>query len=69
MIREGEERKTEVKRNEERQKKDVVCQVRAAAVSALAKFGAQCPTLRPSIEVLLKRCLLDSDDEVMALKM
>ncbi|MCP9259049.1 Coatomer subunit gamma [Dirofilaria immitis] len=39
-------------------------QVRAAAVSALAKFGAQCPDLRPSIQVLLKRCLLDTDDEV-----
>ncbi|EPB77161.1 coatomer gamma subunit appendage domain protein [Ancylostoma ceylanicum] len=39
-------------------------QVRAAAVTALAKFGAQCAELRPSIQVLLKRCLLDSDDEV-----
>ncbi|VDM43956.1 unnamed protein product [Toxocara canis] len=39
-------------------------QVRAAAVTALAKFGAQCPELRPSIEVLLTRCLLDTDDEV-----
>ena len=39
-------------------------QVRAAAVTALAKFGAQCPQLRGSIEVLLKRCLLDTDDEV-----
>lgn len=39
-------------------------QVRAASVTALAKFGAQCPQLRPSIEVLLKRCLLDTDDEV-----
>lgn len=38
--------------------------VRAAAVTALAKFGAQCAELRPSIQVLLKRCLLDSDDEV-----
>ncbi|CAO4374276.1 unnamed protein product [Caenorhabditis nigoni] len=38
--------------------------VRAAAVTALAKFGAQCSDLRPSIQVLLKRCLLDSDDEV-----
>ncbi|TKR82477.1 hypothetical protein L596_016197 [Steinernema carpocapsae] len=38
--------------------------VRAAAVTALAKFGAQCPTLRPSIEVLLSRCKLDNDDEV-----
>ncbi|KHJ74720.1 coatomer gamma subunit appendage domain protein, partial [Oesophagostomum dentatum] len=33
-------------------------------VTALAKFGAQCAELRPSIQVLLKRCLLDSDDEV-----
>ncbi|GMS96132.1 hypothetical protein PENTCL1PPCAC_18307, partial [Pristionchus entomophagus] len=39
-------------------------QVRAAAVSALAKIGAQCPQLRPSIEGLLKNCLLDSEDEV-----
>ncbi|CAJ0945500.1 unnamed protein product, partial [Mesorhabditis belari] len=39
-------------------------QVRAAAVTALAKFGAQVAELRPSIEVLLRRCLLDSDDEV-----
>ncbi|CAD6198117.1 unnamed protein product [Caenorhabditis auriculariae] len=38
--------------------------VRAAAVTALAKFGAQCVDLRESIKVLLKRCLLDSDDEV-----
>uniref|UniRef100_A0A915DV57 Coatomer subunit gamma n=1 Tax=Ditylenchus dipsaci TaxID=166011 RepID=A0A915DV57_9BILA len=39
-------------------------QVRAAAVTALAKFGAECIQLRHSIEVLLKRCLLDTDDEV-----
>ncbi|VDD86241.1 unnamed protein product [Enterobius vermicularis] len=39
-------------------------QVRAAAVTALAKFGAQCADLRSSIEVLLRRCLLDTDDEV-----
>ncbi|UYV63358.1 COPG1 [Cordylochernes scorpioides] len=38
--------------------------VRAAAVSSLAKFGAQCPSLRPNITVLLQRCLLDPDDEV-----
>lgn len=37
--------------------------VRAAAVSALAKFGAQCPSLRPSIMTLLKRSLFDEDDE------
>lgn len=41
-----------------------IFKVRAAAVSALAKFGAQCPDLRPSVQVLLKRCLLDIDDEV-----
>lgn len=39
-------------------------EVRAAAVTALAKFGAQCVDLRSSILVLLKRCLLDSDNEV-----
>ncbi|CAD5220384.1 unnamed protein product [Bursaphelenchus okinawaensis] len=39
-------------------------EIRAAAVTALARFGALCPKLRPSIEVLLKRCLLDTDDEV-----
>uniref|UniRef100_A0A915IAW2 Clathrin/coatomer adaptor adaptin-like N-terminal domain-containing protein n=1 Tax=Romanomermis culicivorax TaxID=13658 RepID=A0A915IAW2_ROMCU len=39
-------------------------QVRAAAVSALAKFGAYNEILRPNICVLLTRCLLDSDDEV-----
>jgi coatomer protein complex subunit gamma len=38
--------------------------VRAAAVTALGRFGAECPQLRPSIIILLKRCLLDSDDEV-----
>uniref|UniRef100_A0A1I7XYF9 Coatomer subunit gamma n=1 Tax=Steinernema glaseri TaxID=37863 RepID=A0A1I7XYF9_9BILA len=38
--------------------------VRAAAVTALAKLGASCPQLRPSIEVLLSRCKLDNDDEV-----
>ncbi len=42
----------------------ICIQVRAAAVTALAKFGAQCPDLQPSIEVLLGRCLLDTDDEV-----
>jgi coatomer protein complex subunit gamma len=39
-------------------------QVRAAAVTALAKFGAQCTDLRPSVCVLLRRCALDTDDEV-----
>ncbi|XP_065531700.1 coatomer subunit gamma-2 isoform X1 [Lathamus discolor] len=38
--------------------------VRAAAVSALAKFGAQNENLLPSILVLLQRCMIDSDDEV-----
>lgn len=42
----------------------ITVQVRAAAVSALAKFGAECADLRGSIETLLRRCLLDSDDEV-----
>lgn len=38
--------------------------VRAAAVSALAKFGAHCDDLLPNIVVLLERSLLDTDDEV-----
>eukprot|EP00540_Astrosyne_radiata_P020178 CAMPEP_0116861380 /NCGR_PEP_ID=MMETSP0418-20121206/22989_1 /TAXON_ID=1158023 /ORGANISM="Astrosyne radiata, Strain 13vi08-1A" /LENGTH=579 /DNA_ID=CAMNT_0004495993 /DNA_START=77 /DNA_END=1816 /DNA_ORIENTATION=+ len=37
--------------------------VRAAAVSALSKFAAQCPSLRTSIMTLLKRSLNDEDDE------
>mmetsp|Transcript_2554 Transcript_2554/g.5373 ORF Transcript_2554/g.5373 Transcript_2554/m.5373 type:complete len:944 (-) Transcript_2554:213-3044(-) len=37
--------------------------VRAAAVSALAKFAANCPSLRSSIMTLLKRSLYDEDDE------
>mmetsp|Transcript_5162 Transcript_5162/g.14783 ORF Transcript_5162/g.14783 Transcript_5162/m.14783 type:complete len:949 (+) Transcript_5162:103-2949(+) len=37
--------------------------VRAAAVSALSKFAAQCPSLRASIMTLLKRSLMDEDDE------
>ncbi|KAI2493215.1 coatomer subunit alpha [Fragilaria crotonensis] len=37
--------------------------VRAAAVSALSKFAAQCPSLRHSITTLLKRSLNDEDDE------
>eukprot|EP00957_Ditylum_brightwellii_P006414 487159-Ditylum_brightwellii.AAC.1 len=37
--------------------------VRAAAVSALSKFAAQCPSLRTSIMALLKRSLMDEDDE------
>jgi coatomer protein complex subunit gamma len=38
--------------------------VRAAAVSALAKFAARIESLRPSVTVLLQRCLQDDDDEV-----
>merc|ERR1712136_410004 len=38
--------------------------VRAAAVSALAKFGATSAEILPSILVLLRRCTLDTDDEV-----
>lgn len=37
--------------------------VRAAAVSALTKFAASCPSLRTSIMTLLKRSLVDEDDE------
>jgi coatomer protein complex subunit gamma len=38
--------------------------VRAAAVSAMARFGALCDDLLPNILVLLTRCQMDSDDEV-----
>jgi len=38
--------------------------VRAAAVTALAKFGAHCEELLPSVIVLLRRSELDTDDEV-----
>lgn len=38
--------------------------VRAAAVSAMAQFGALCPDLSENIQVLLARCQMDSDDEV-----
>ncbi|KAL4226660.1 Coatomer subunit gamma-1 [Mactra antiquata] len=38
--------------------------VRAAAVTAMAKFGAHCDELLDSCVVLLERCELDSDDEV-----
>lgn len=38
--------------------------VRAAAVSALARFGALCDDLLPNILVLLSRCQMDGDDEV-----
>ena len=37
--------------------------VRAAAVSSLSKFAASCPSLRSSIMTLLKRSLIDEDDE------
>ena len=40
------------------------CEVRAAAVSTLAKFGVACEDLLPNILVLLQRCQLDTDDEV-----
>ncbi|XP_020811716.1 coatomer subunit gamma isoform X2 [Drosophila serrata] len=38
--------------------------VRAAAVTALAQFGASCPALLSNILVLLGRCQMDPDDEV-----
>uniref|UniRef100_A0A2P2I1X4 Coatomer subunit gamma n=1 Tax=Hirondellea gigas TaxID=1518452 RepID=A0A2P2I1X4_9CRUS len=38
--------------------------VRAAAVSVLARFGAECSELLPNILVLLQRCMLDTEDEV-----
>ena len=38
--------------------------VRAAAVTNLAKLGLAVPTLATSIVALLRRCLLDDDDEV-----
>lgn len=38
--------------------------VRAAAVCALAKFGAHCEELLHSCVVLLERCQMDTDDEV-----
>ena len=37
--------------------------VRAAAVAALSKFAARCPSLRMSIITLLKRSVDDEDDE------
>ena len=37
--------------------------VRAAAVSALGKFAARCPSLRTSILTLMRRSLVDEDDE------
>lgn len=38
--------------------------VRCAAVSSLAKFGTRVPHLTNHIVILLKRCLMDNDDEV-----
>lgn len=38
--------------------------VRATAVTALAKFGTQVPSLRPQIMTLLERCCFDGEDEV-----
>ncbi|CAO1419178.1 unnamed protein product [Diamesa tonsa] len=38
--------------------------VRAAAVSAMAQFGAACPDLLQNVSVLLGRCQMDLDDEV-----
>lgn len=38
--------------------------VRAAALSALARFGLECDNLRGSVITLLRRALYDSDDEV-----
>ncbi|XP_040262951.1 coatomer subunit gamma-1 isoform X2 [Bufo bufo] len=39
-------------------------EVRAGAVTALAKFGAQNEDMLPSILVLLRRCVMDDDNEV-----
>ena len=39
-------------------------QVRAAAVSSLARFGAIAPGLKDRIVTLLRRALHDNDDEV-----
>ena len=38
--------------------------MRAAAVSALAHFGATCEDLLPNVLVLLQRSQMDTDDEV-----
>ncbi|KAL4437499.1 hypothetical protein ABPG77_003480 [Micractinium sp. CCAP 211/92] len=38
--------------------------VRAAALSSLAQFGAQCPDLRDRVVQLVRRALYDNDDEV-----
>lgn len=39
-------------------------QVRAAALSSLAMFGAQCPDLRDRVVQLVRRAMYDNDDEV-----
>jgi len=38
--------------------------VRAAAVAAMAQFGANCPNLLENVQVLLARCQMDCDDQV-----
>jgi len=38
--------------------------IRAAAVSALTRFGIHCPALRRQLATLLLRCMHDADDEV-----
>lgn len=38
--------------------------IRAASVTALATFAYKVPNLRPSILLLLNKCLKDNDDEV-----
>lgn len=38
--------------------------VRASAIAALAKFGRRVDSLRPRVITILKRCLVDEDDEV-----
>lgn len=38
--------------------------VRASAVCALAKFGMEVESLRPTVRTLLQRCIYDNDDEV-----
>ncbi len=37
--------------------------IRSAAVLALSKFGASCPSLRSSILTLLRSCVMDENDE------
>jgi len=38
--------------------------VRASAVSALGKFGRRVPQLRPRVIIILRRCLVDLEEEV-----